>query len=63
MPQAFARLPWAGHIGLQLLDEVAAIVEDHQSTLIFTNTRRQADWVGFARNAPRLDFTRAEDLG
>ena len=43
MPQAFARLPWAGHIGLQLLDEVAAIVKAHQSTLIFTNTRRQAE--------------------
>ena len=43
MPQAFARLPWAGHIGLQLLDEVAAVVEAHRSTLIFTNTRRQAE--------------------
>ena len=43
MPQAFAKLPWAGHIGLQLLDEVAEVVEAHQSTLIFTNTRRQAE--------------------
>ena len=43
MPKAFARLPWAGHIGLQLLDEVADVVEAHQSTLIFTNTRRQAE--------------------
>ena len=43
MPRAFARLPWAGHIGLQLLDEVADVVESHQSTLIFTNTRRQAE--------------------
>jgi ATP-dependent Lhr-like helicase len=43
MPKAFARLPWAGHIGLQLLDEVAAVVEAHRSTLIFTNTRRQAE--------------------
>lgn len=43
MPQAFARLPWAGHIGLQLLDEVAAVVDAHRSTLIFTNTRRQAE--------------------
>jgi ATP-dependent Lhr-like helicase len=43
MPKAFARLPWAGHIGLQLLDEVTAVVEAHRSTLIFTNTRRQAE--------------------
>ena len=43
MPQAFAKSLWAGHIGLQLLDEVAEVVEAHQSTLIFTNTRRQAE--------------------
>ena len=43
MPKAFARLPWAGHIGLQLMDEVAQVVDSHQSTLIFTNTRRQAE--------------------
>ena len=30
MPQAFAKLPWAGHIGLQLLDEAAEVVEAHQ---------------------------------
>ncbi|MDG1674346.1 MAG: DEAD/DEAH box helicase [Flavobacteriales bacterium] len=42
MPKAFARLPWAGHIGLELLDEVVEVVEAHTSTLIFTNTRRQA---------------------
>ena len=34
MPQAFARLPWAGHIGLQLLDEVAVVVEAHRLSLI-----------------------------
>ena len=43
MPRAFAKLPWAGHIGLQLLDEVAEVVDAHRSTLIFTNTRRQAE--------------------
>ena len=43
MPKAFARLPWAGHIGLQLMDEVVDIVDEHTSTLIFTNTRRQAE--------------------
>lgn len=43
MPKAFARLPWAGHIGLQLMDEVAEVIEAHTSTLVFTNTRRQAE--------------------
>ena len=43
MPGAFEKLPWAGHIGLQLIDGVVDVVERHQSTLIFTNTRRQAE--------------------
>ena len=43
MPSAFEKLPWAGHIGLQLVDGVVEVVERHQSTLIFTNTRRQAE--------------------
>ena len=71
MPQAFARLR-AGHIGLQLLDEVAAVVEAHRSTLIFTNTRRQAEvwyqalldykpeWAG--RPCIMIHLARAQDL-
>lgn len=43
MPGAFERLPWAGHIGLQLVDQVAGIVASNTSTLVFTNTRRQAE--------------------
>ena len=43
MPGAFEKLPWAGHIGLQLIDGVVDVVERHKSTLIFTNTRRQAE--------------------
>ena len=43
MPKAFAKLPWAGHIGLQLVDEVVDVIEGHASTLVFTNTRRQAE--------------------
>jgi len=43
MPRAFERLPWAGHIGLQLVSEVADVVAAHTSTLVFTNTRRQAE--------------------
>jgi len=43
MPKAFERLPWAGHIGLQLIGEVVDVVAAHTSTLVFTNTRRQAE--------------------
>ena len=43
MPRAFERLPWAGHIGLQLIDEVCQIIDVNRSTLVFTNTRRQAE--------------------
>ena len=43
MPKAFEPLPWAGHIGLQLINEVANIIRDNNSTLVFTNTRRQSE--------------------
>ena len=43
MPKAFEPLPWSGHIGLQLINEVANIIRDNNSTLVFTNTRRQSE--------------------
>lgn len=43
MPGRFERLPWAGHIGVALAHEVVRVVEEHKSTLIFTNTRAQAE--------------------
>jgi ATP-dependent Lhr-like helicase len=42
-PLSVDRLPWAGHLGLQLVHEVARIILEHQSTLVFTNTRAQAE--------------------
>ena len=43
MPKAFEPLPWAGHIGLQLLGEVVDVIQQHRSTLVFANTRRQSE--------------------
>lgn len=43
MPPVFEKLPWAGHLGVHLLDQVVDIVRRHQSTLIFTNTRSQSE--------------------
>lgn len=36
-------LPWAGHMGSSMVEEVVPIILRSQSTLIFTNTRRQAE--------------------
>ncbi len=43
MPERIDTLPWAGHIGVRLLSEVIPVIESSRSTLIFTNTRSQAE--------------------
>ena len=43
MPERFEKLPWAGHLGVQLLDQVVEIIRRHASTLVFTNTRAQSE--------------------
>jgi ATP-dependent Lhr-like helicase len=43
LPPCIERFPWGGHIGLALLPEVLDAVEQAKSTLIFTNTRSQAE--------------------
>ncbi|MGX9985041.1 ligase-associated DNA damage response DEXH box helicase [Soonwooa purpurea] len=36
-------LPWAGHLGGKLVNEVVPIILNSKSTLVFTNTRSQAE--------------------
>jgi ATP-dependent Lhr-like helicase len=43
LPDSLERMPWAGHLGIQLLDKVVEIVKQSNSTLIFTNTRSFAE--------------------
>lgn len=43
LPDALEKMPWAGHLGIQLLDKVVEIVKQSTSTLIFTNTRSFAE--------------------
>ena len=43
LPDSLERMPWAGHLGIQLLDKVVEIVKKSTSTLIFTNTRSFAE--------------------
>jgi ATP-dependent Lhr-like helicase len=43
LPDSVETMPWAGHLGIQLLDKVAEVVKQSTSTLIFTNTRSFAE--------------------
>jgi ATP-dependent helicase Lhr and Lhr-like helicase len=43
LPDSVETMPWAGHLGIQLLDKVIDIVKQSASTLIFTNTRSFAE--------------------
>ncbi|MDX2016315.1 MAG: DEAD/DEAH box helicase, partial [Planctomycetota bacterium] len=43
LPSGDARLPWAGHLGLAMLPAVLEAIDPGVSTLIFTNTRSQAE--------------------
>ena len=43
LPQAGERFPWAGHLGLSQLERVAQVLLRARSSLLFTNTRSQAE--------------------
>lgn len=56
LPDTIDKMPWAGHIGIKLIEKVIPIIEEHQSVLIFTNTRSQAEiWYhALMEKAPHL---------
>ena len=43
LPDEVEILPWAGHLGQKLADKVIPIILESKTTLIFTNTRSQAE--------------------
>jgi ATP-dependent Lhr-like helicase len=43
LPDAGERFPWAGHLGLSQLQRVVARLQGVRSTLLFANTRSQAE--------------------
>ena len=43
LPDSVEHYPWAGHLGLKLAKKLLPIIEESTSTLIFTNTRAQAE--------------------
>lgn len=42
-PSEVEILPWAGHLGGKLVQEVVPVILNSKSTLVFTNTRSQAE--------------------
>jgi Lhr-like helicase len=53
IPKPMERFPWAGHMGMRLLPQVIERIETATTSLVFTNTRSQAErWfeaIGTAR--------------
>ncbi len=43
IPAAIESYPWSGHLGIKLVEQVLPILEKSTSTLLFTNTRAQAE--------------------
>ena len=43
IPPDVDKFPWAGHLGLAMLDHVIEAIEGSRSTLVFTNVRSQAE--------------------
>jgi ATP-dependent Lhr-like helicase len=56
LPDAIERFSWSGHLGLALLDPVIACLERAGTTLLFTNTRSQAEIWYQAIVEKRLDW-------
>ena len=43
LPDEVEKYPWAGHLGIKLIDKVLPIINQNKTTLIFTNTRSQTE--------------------
>jgi len=56
LPDRMERFPWAGHMGMRLLPQVVAVIERAATTLVFTNTRSQAERWFEAIAAARPDW-------
>ncbi|RZN76443.1 MAG: ligase-associated DNA damage response DEXH box helicase, partial [Winogradskyella sp.] len=52
LPDEIEVLPWAGHLGAKMVDKILPIIASNTTTLIFTNTRGQAElWYQVLLNA------------
>lgn len=52
IPEPMERFPWAGHMGMRLLPQVVEVIDRAATSLVFTNTRSQAErWFDAIRQA------------
>jgi ATP-dependent Lhr-like helicase len=56
IPEPMERFPWAGHMGMRLLPQVVAAIDRAATSLVFTNTRSQAERWFEAIRAARPDW-------
>jgi ATP-dependent Lhr-like helicase len=56
LPPRVERFPWAGHLGLTLLPQVVAAIDEGRTALVFTNTRAQCETWYQALLAARPDW-------
>jgi ATP-dependent Lhr-like helicase len=56
IPRPMERFPWAGHMGMRLLPQVIERIESAATSLVFTNTRSQAERWFEAIGAARPDW-------
>lgn len=56
LPASIERFPWAGHLGVRLLAPVLDVIERNATTLLFTNTRSQAELWYRAIVEARIDW-------
>jgi ATP-dependent Lhr-like helicase len=56
IPESVERFPWRGHLGLKMLPQVLQRLEQGRTTLVFTNTRSQAELWYQAIISARLDW-------
>jgi len=43
LPDEIEKYPWAGHLGIKLIDKVLPIIDNSKTTLIFINTRGMSE--------------------
>lgn len=43
LPDKMDEFPWAGHLGIHMIDKLIPVLKESQSTLVFTNTRSGAE--------------------
>ena len=56
LPDEIEKYPWAGHLGIKLVDKVIPIINKSQTTLIFINTRGMSEmwYQALLNRAPEL---------